>query len=270
MPLDTPCYVKERAKAKAGLLRIKGAKKRMPGRAREIKRVNKAQPARGKALAANPARAKGEESKESKRPRRRTTILDVKIVLRMILVVETDPTLKAKIGPTIHSATDKTPTLILRSGLRFLANFTSWARRLLDALQAWWEGLFGRGEAEPEAETEKSVHMPRPRPFASFTNPFLDGRDAQLSADALTRYSFEALQAWAWEQGLGRRRGETPLEFAERLGTDVPRLETEVRSLAGLYVRLAYARSSLTPGCLGLLKQFWQRLEGVEERSISV
>jgi hypothetical protein len=158
---------------------------------------------------------------------------------------------------------------VLRSGLNFLANFTNWAKRLLEALQAWWEGLFGRGEEESETETEESVRMPTPRPFASFTNPFLDGRADHLSADALTRYSFEALQAWAWEQGVGRRPEETPLEFSERLCSEMPKLETEVRSLAGLYVRLAYARRSLTPACLGLLKQFWQRLGSVEERPIS-
>jgi hypothetical protein len=160
--------------------------------------------------------------------------------------------------------------LILRSGLNFLANFTNWARRLLDAFHAWWEGLFGRDESESEEESEETVRLPTPRPFASFTNPFLDGRAEQLSPDALTRYSFEALQAWAWEQGVGRRRAETPLEFAERLGTDRPRMETEIRSLAGLYARLAYARSSLTPACLGLLKQFWQRLEAIEEKPLSV
>ena len=136
----------------------------------------------------------------------------------------------------------------LRSGLNFLANFTNWAKRLLEAFRAWWEGLFGQGESEPEAEgAESRGGVPTPRPFASFTNPFLDGRADQLSADALTRYSFEALQAWAWEHDMARRREETPLEFAERLGTDMPGLESEVRSLAGLYVRLAYAESSCNP-----------------------
>jgi hypothetical protein len=48
------------------------------------------------------------------------------------------------------------------------------------------------------------------------------------------------------EHSLGRQPGETPLEFAERLSLEIPGLEDEVRSLAGLYVRLAYARGSLT------------------------
>lgn len=158
---------------------------------------------------------------------------------------------------------------VLRSGLQFLANFTNWAKQLLQAFQAWWEGLFGHKVNESEAEVDGPPRVPTPRPFASFMNPFLDGRADSLSPDALTRYSFEALQAWAWEQDLGRRPQETPLEFAERLGTEVPPLEAEVRSLAGLYVRLAYARASLAPGCLDVLKRFWQRLEAVDERPVS-
>src|SRR5579871_1989478 len=159
---------------------------------------------------------------------------------------------------------------LLRSGLRFLANFTDWARNLLEALQAWWEGLFGRAEGEPEAEDDEDLRRSTPRPFVSFTNPFLDGRADQLSPDALTRYSFEALQAWAWEHDMGRQAGETPLEFAERLSIAVPQSEAEVRSLVGLYVRLAYARNSLTPASIDLLRRFWQRLEAMEEKPVSV
>lgn len=158
---------------------------------------------------------------------------------------------------------------VLRSGLQFLANFTNWARNLLQALQAWWQGLFGRTEGEPESEIEEPLRQPTPRPFAAFVNPFLDGRAEQLSPNALTRYSFAALQAWAWEHDLGRQPEETPLEFTERLGTEVPEMEVEARSLAGLYVRLAYARSTLAPASLGFLKRFWQRLETIEERPAS-
>jgi hypothetical protein len=159
---------------------------------------------------------------------------------------------------------------ILRSGLNFLANFTNWARRLLDGLRAWWEGLFGRGESEPESELEEPVSVPAPRQFASFSNPFLDGRADQLSPDALVRYSFQALEAWAWEHDLARQPDETPLEFAERLCTLLPEWKTEVRSLAGLYVRLAYARASLTAECFGLLKRFWERLAAADEKSLSI
>ncbi len=161
--------------------------------------------------------------------------------------------------------------LVLRSLLRFLANFTDWAQRLLEGLRAWWQGLFdwGQGETMGEVEgTERAVGPP-PRAFASYRNPFLDGTAAQQSPDELVRYSFEALQAWAREREFGRRPEETPLEFADRLAVEVPGMEAETKRLAGLYARVAYARGSLTTSCLDLLRQFWERLETVEERPLS-
>ncbi len=159
---------------------------------------------------------------------------------------------------------------LLRSGLKFLANFTTWAQRLLAALDAWWKNLFGRKEtvADPVTGEAKQVRK-RPRPFSSFSNPFRDGTAAHFSPDELATYSFDALQSWAWEHGLARGPEETPLEFAERFTSEVPALETEVRGLAGMYARVAYARGRLTSNCLTLLSQFWQRLEAVDDRPLS-
>jgi hypothetical protein len=160
---------------------------------------------------------------------------------------------------------------IFRSGLKFLANFTNWARQLLAALQAWWAGLFGKGAEKVQAdlEAEMQARAKRPRPFAAFRNPFHDGSAEQLAPEEVVRYSFEALQSWAWERDLGRQPQETPLEFAERLIIEVPAMETEARGLAGLYARAAYARGRLNPGCLATVKQFWNRLETVEEKPLS-
>jgi hypothetical protein len=161
--------------------------------------------------------------------------------------------------------------LLFRSGLRFLANFTEWARRLLDALEAWWQGLFGRRPTNTRAvaEIEEAESRTPPRPFSSYVNPFLDGRAEHLAPNELARYSFEALQAWAWERRLGREPQETPLEFASRIADEVPALEAEARGVAGLYARAAYARGRLTNGALPILRRFWERLETVKKRPIS-
>jgi Domain of unknown function (DUF4129) len=161
--------------------------------------------------------------------------------------------------------------LVLRSGLQYLANFTDWAKRLLAAWQAWWDRLFGKRTAR--AGTEAAAEMETPgrtvRPFAYFGNPFHDGRADQLSPDELARYSFDALQSWAWERSLGRQAEETPSEFASRLGGEVPALESDVRRLALLYGRVAYARGRLTPSSIEPLRQFWQTLESVQEKPLS-
>lgn len=161
--------------------------------------------------------------------------------------------------------------LVLRSGLRWLANFTGWARQLLDALRAFWERLFGR--RQPEAGAGDDVARPAKRPappaFALYRNPFLDGRAARLSPDEVVRYSFAALEAWAYERGLGRHADETPMEFAQRLGEDLPGLEADARRLAGLYARSLYARGALPAGAAEPVRQFWDRLEAVTAQPLS-
>jgi hypothetical protein len=157
---------------------------------------------------------------------------------------------------------------LLRSGLGFLANFTNWAKSLL----AWWQGLFGRGKRPHEADAESEEEPGRraqPRPFRYYTNPFLDGRAEQMSPTEVACYTFAALESWAWERDLGRQQEETPLEFSQRLGGEVPALEGDVRRVASLYARAAYGRGVLGAGALAPLRQFWQHLEAVAERPLS-
>jgi hypothetical protein len=160
--------------------------------------------------------------------------------------------------------------VLLRGLLQFLANFTKWARDLLNALRAWWQGLFGgRNRGATEEEAGDVVHATPPRPFASYANPFADGSAGRLSPHKLVRYTFEAFQAWAYEQHLGRRPDETPLEFAARVGQEVPGLEADAERLATLYARALYARGPLPPNAWAVLEQFWKRLEAVAEQPLS-
>jgi hypothetical protein len=159
--------------------------------------------------------------------------------------------------------------ILVRSGLRFLANFTHWARKLLAALQALWRGLWGGGSKGDEAEGDETVAAAR-APFASFRDPFLSGQADRMSHFQLVRYTFAALEAWAWERALARQPGETPLEFAGRIGEEVPALEAEVRRLANYYVQVAYARQTLTKACRVPLRRCWQLLQEAAERPMSV
>ena len=159
---------------------------------------------------------------------------------------------------------------VLRSGLQFLANFSDWARRLLAALRNFWANLFGgrRQTVEEEQPSEQEEERLRERPFASFRNPFAGGR-SRMAMPELIRYTFAAVQAWARERDLGRQLGETPLEFAGRVGAEVPALEKDLDRLAVLYARAVYARGGLPADSLEVLRQFWQRLEAVAEQPLS-
>ena len=109
-----------------------------------------------------------------------------------------------------------------------------------------------------------------PPPFRSFTNPFLDGSAQGRAPEELTRFSFEALEAWAWEHDLARWAEETTLEFANRVGREVPALEGDALRLAALYARVLYARGSLpAANALAVLAQFWEKIEAVAEQPLS-
>jgi hypothetical protein len=158
---------------------------------------------------------------------------------------------------------------VLRGALQFLANFTDWARRLLDALSNFWASLFGgrKKEKTEEAEEEAPERAAPPRPFSSYSNPFTDG--SRRSTAELVRYTFAAVQAWARERSLERQPGETPLEFAGRIGEEVPALEADLRRLANLYARAAYGPGGLPPNTADVLRQFWERLVTVAEQPLS-
>ncbi len=160
--------------------------------------------------------------------------------------------------------------VLLRSVLQFLANFTGWAQSLLDFFRNFWANLFG-GPRQSKAE-EKTAESGPPAaevPFASFSNPFTDGRAAHLSPRELIRYTFAAVQAWARERGLGRQPGETPLEFVQRVSGEVPTLEDELRRLVMLFGRAEYARGGLPANAAEAVRAFWERLEVVVEQPLS-
>lgn len=152
---------------------------------------------------------------------------------------------------------------VFRHGLKFLANFMSWAKDLLDFLNNFWARLFGGKVVESKSEVVEDFDdvVQPPRPFSSFRNPFDSGAARSQSPAELVKYSFAALEAWAWEHEQGRDPHETPLEFAARLAKEHQSLETGAPRLAGLYARLAYARGSLPEASRAHVEEFWRQLE---------
>ncbi len=161
---------------------------------------------------------------------------------------------------------------LLRGGLGFLANFTSWARQLLDAWRRFWAALFGRrreNDSAAGAEDSLAEQAERVVPFSAFANPFETGRAERMTPRQLVRYSFEALEAWARERDLARQAGETALEFAQRLGNEVPALEAPAQQLAQLLARAEYARGELPTSTTAVLRHFWERLQRLVEAPLS-
>ncbi|WP_406698254.1 DUF4129 domain-containing protein [Singulisphaera sp. Ch08] len=132
-------------------------------------------------------------------------------------------------------------------------------------LAALLGGLWFGGPRKPKTKEDADASPatePPPQPFASFANPFDVGLDHRLTPDDLVIYSFEALEAWAYEQGLGRSPHETPTEFVQRLEEAKPALGTDAPRVVSFFVTITYGRRGLKPEVLPTLRRFWLSLEG--------
>jgi hypothetical protein len=145
--------------------------------------------------------------------------------------------------------------------IRYWRQIVEMLKGMLAALRDFWARLFGwrREQQETDDELEGTVARPPP-PFSSFRNPFLDGNAEAQSVNWVTRYTFRALEAWAYDHSLGRKVGETPIEFAQRLSGEAPALAAASQKLSEHYSRMAYARAHLTPPCLEPLRVLWSKM----------
>jgi hypothetical protein len=146
--------------------------------------------------------------------------------------------------------------------LRYLAPFTDWAQRLLDALRNWWASLFGGGKKKlVKAELVAEASAPsRPPPFSDFANPFGDGSALRWDVLGLSEYTFLALESWAWEHEAARELMETPLEFSARLGELFPGMAEAVRQFARLHTRLIYSELAPPVDTLAILEAMWDAM----------
>jgi len=82
----------------------------------------------------------------------------------------------------------------------------------------------------------------------------------QYTPQQLVRYSFEALEAWAREQGCPREADQTPREFARQVAARNESLSGGAKKLAGLYSQVAYASGRPSTRAIAPLEDFWRQL----------
>jgi hypothetical protein len=160
--------------------------------------------------------------------------------------------------------------VVLFAIVRFLANFTGWADRLMKAWARFWERLFGRRDKKGTAAAALAelIRVRPSRPFSSFHNPYRLGQ--RWSPLENCCYTFAAFEAWAREHGVARQPGETPLEHAERLGDELPEMQNGARRLALIYARGVYGRDELPEAVNDVLRDLWEQLESGARQPMSV
>ena len=135
-----------------------------------------------------------------------------------------------------------------------IGNFGQW-------LMNFWQNLFGgKVRSADEAGDEESPTKKMPRPFADFTDPFAAGMAQRYAPAELVRYTFEAVEAWAWEHGQPRQADQTPHEFARCLVSKFSSLAEDAGRLADLYAQAAYTPVTLPAASVARLSHLWENL----------
>ncbi len=144
--------------------------------------------------------------------------------------------------------------------IRYWRDLVQVIQSLIAAILAVF-GFGWRPKAEVGGDRDEEEAVPPPRPFSSYSNPFDSGLVHQLSPDALVVYSFEALEAWAYEREMAREPHETPLEFVNRVGQARPELGRDASRMVGYFVALVYGQRGFRDEILAPLEDFWRALE---------
>jgi len=124
----------------------------------------------------------------------------------------------------------------------------------------WLSNLFSGTSNETTEVTTATFEAAaeRPQPFASFNNPFHG--TLKMSPREVIHYSFQALEAWAYEKGIERREDQTPNEFTREVAYNAKTIGTNIEQLGKLYSQEAYAPNSVANSHLPELQAFWSVL----------
>jgi hypothetical protein len=136
---------------------------------------------------------------------------------------------------------------MLRAGWAAVSDFF---RRLLDLMPA----------RKPVTSAGPEVLRRPQRPLAEFKNPFFAEKGSLRPSEEIILYTYDALQAWAREQGVEPRPEQTAREFCEETGGRLPELVSPLRQLAFLYGHAAYGEHLPREYDLEPLKEIWRRL----------
>ena len=137
------------------------------------------------------------------------------------------------------------------------------ARSFIAAVMQFLRDLFSLGATVREKVTKTEARSAKPRPFAAYESPFLTGKDKSWPAEQLVLYSYEALQAWAIEQGIQPQPEQTAREFCGGLSQTYPDVGSELNRLAYLYGHAAYG-FAVPAGCdLEPVRKLWHYLSAV-------
>jgi hypothetical protein len=123
-------------------------------------------------------------------------------------------------------------------------------RKLLDLTPAW----------RPAKPRQPEQARANPRPLAEYKNPFYAGHEHTRAPAEIIIYTYDAVRAWAREQGVELHPEQTAREFCHEMAARSPELAAEYRQLSFLYAHAAYGRRLPASCDMEPLKELWRQL----------
>jgi hypothetical protein len=134
-------------------------------------------------------------------------------------------------------------------------------RAFIAAVRDFFRKLFSfRWRKAVPAVEEVPPPAPVLEPFASYRNPFITGKDRTWSPERLLLYTYEAVQAWAKEQGIEIKPEQTPREFCFRLIERFPEVGSELEQFSFYYGHAAFAKRLPEDFETESIRRLWQYL----------
>jgi hypothetical protein len=144
--------------------------------------------------------------------------------------------------------------------VRFRKEIGRFIRAVIAAVRDFFRKLFRRRPRRGAPAAPADVTAVALEPFAAFQNPFVTGKAAIWPRERILRYTYEAIQAWAKEQGVVPRPEQTPREFCAQLVGCFPEIGPELEELSFYYAHVAFARQLPADFEPASLRPLWDRL----------
>ncbi len=133
--------------------------------------------------------------------------------------------------------------------LEIARSIVDFFRRLLDFMPA----------RKPVKPREPALPRPKLLPLAEYTNPFYAGQKQMRPPVEIILYTYDAMQAWAREQGVEPHPEQTAREFCREMAARSPELAGAYRQLSFLYAHAAYGLHLPAHCDLDPLKELWRQ-----------
>jgi len=160
----------------------------------------------------------------------------------------------------MESVSKITKLLVYAVGVAALL-FVFWMLR--DDLVNLWALLMGKKKEKSESfeEISPAPKSERPPPsFASFKNPFRNGKAKSMFGWQLAQYTMAALEAWGREYGVEREIEKTPQEFAFQLKEADIKVSQYARQFADVYGRIAFSEDKVSREEFEPLVKLWDQM----------